>query len=107
MAEAKQESHKYDLVESKTVLQEAKQLQEKSFNGREEVLGMKHPDTLTSYFNLAQVLHAEQQYDTALELYRRALDGLERNPGVGNPVTIACREKKVPLEQTIHGQSSA
>jgi tetratricopeptide (TPR) repeat protein len=39
---------------------------------REKVLGKEHPDTATTYNNIAGVYRAQSQYEEALEWYRKA-----------------------------------
>jgi tetratricopeptide (TPR) repeat protein len=97
-AEALQESG--DPVEWRKLLSEAKYLQIRALDGRMSVLGEGHGDTLTSVFNLAQVLHALKEYSEALEFYEKALTGLEENLGPDHPTTEACRNKKALLTHT-------
>ncbi|KAH8710083.1 hypothetical protein GQ44DRAFT_776742 [Phaeosphaeriaceae sp. PMI808] len=54
------------------------------------VLGLKHPDTLTSVYYLAFLFHRQQNYPAALELYQRAYSGYVKALGARHPTTVAC-----------------
>jgi tetratricopeptide (TPR) repeat protein len=56
---------------------------------REKVLGVDHPDTLTSISNLASVLRAQGKCEEAEEMHRRALEGREKVLGVEHPDTLS------------------
>ena len=58
----------------------------------ERVLGVEHPDTLTSVYCLAHLLTAKQNFQQALDLYQRTVSGYERVLGVHHPTTAACKE---------------
>ena len=59
--------------------------------GTEKVLEKEHPDTLTSVYWLAYLLHKQKQYDGAAELHQRACDGFKKKLGPRHPTTtIAC-----------------
>jgi hypothetical protein len=45
-----------------------------ALNGREKVLGPEHPDTLTSFSNIAGVLWSQGKYKAAMRMNQRALD---------------------------------
>lgn len=47
----------------------------------EKVLGVEHPDTLTSMGNLVGVLLYQGKYEEVESLNRRALTGREKVPG--------------------------
>ena len=55
---------------------------------RERVLGVDHPDTLSSVNNLGSLLKAQGKLEEAEVLYRRALEGRERVLGVDHPDTL-------------------
>ena len=55
---------------------------------REKMLGVEHPDTLTSVSNLALVLLYQGKYESAEEMNRRALEGGEKVLGVEHPDTL-------------------
>lgn len=59
----------------------------RALEGRERVLGVEHPNTLTSVGNLALVLRELGKYAAAEEMYRRALEGRERMLGPEHPNT--------------------
>lgn len=101
-AEARMKDPQHDPAEINGILTEAKQLQQRAFEERQSVLGKGNPDTLTSCFNLGQVLHAQGQYEKALEMYNSTLDGLEEGRNAHIPVAKACREKMVLLERDMH-----
>ena len=44
----------------------------------EKVLGLKHPDTLTSVSQLGSVLESQGKYKEAEAMHRRALEGREK-----------------------------
>jgi len=52
------------------------------------VLGVEYPETLTSVRNLAWVLKNQGKYETAEEMYRRALKGYEKVLGAEHPYTL-------------------
>jgi tetratricopeptide (TPR) repeat protein len=56
--------------------------------GREEVLGIEHPDTLTSVSNLGLVLERQGKYEEAEAMCRRALEEREKVLGVEHPHTL-------------------
>jgi hypothetical protein len=59
-----------------------------------KVLGMDHPDTLTSVFCLAHLLSAMHDYHQALDLYNRAITGYNLALGPEHPTTIACQRHR-------------
>jgi tetratricopeptide (TPR) repeat protein len=52
------------------------------------VLGVKHPNTLTSVSNVASVLQNQRKYEAAEEMNRRALEGREKVLGAEHPATL-------------------
>ncbi|KAF2733217.1 tetratricopeptide repeat domain protein, partial [Polyplosphaeria fusca] len=62
----------------------------RALEGYEKALGKDHPDTLTSVYCLAHLLHTTRRYTEAAELYQRAYDGRVRSLGPQHPRTIAC-----------------
>ena len=50
----------------------AEEMNRRALEGREKVLGNKHPDTLTSVYCLAHLLHQKKDYAMAITLYERA-----------------------------------
>ena len=59
----------------------------KALGIRERVLGAEHPDTATSYNNIATVYHGQGKYEEALVWYRKALGIRERVLGEEHPDT--------------------
>jgi tetratricopeptide (TPR) repeat protein/ribonuclease BN (tRNA processing enzyme) len=55
----------------------------------EEILGEEHPDTATTYNNIAAVYSNQGEYDRALEWYTKALTIRERVLGIEHPSTAA------------------
>jgi hypothetical protein len=53
--------------------------------GREKVLGVEHPSTLSSVNNLAEVFRDQGKYEEAEEMHRRALEGREKVLGAEHP----------------------
>src|SRR5262249_29875542 len=55
-----------------------------------EVLRLEHPDTLTSAYHLAFLVHRQQRYRAALEWYQRAYNGHVKALGAQHPTTAVC-----------------
>ena len=55
---------------------------------REEVLGKDHPDTATTYNNIAGVYYNQDKYDEALKLYLKSYNILFKKLGPDHPHTI-------------------
>lgn len=78
----------------------ARALDEETLARRRRLLGDDHPDTLTSAGNLAAVLAALGDWETAAGLYRQAWDGFRRKLGPAHPHTLkAGRSLDQTLEQ--------
>ncbi|KAJ8112893.1 hypothetical protein OPT61_g4848 [Boeremia exigua] len=77
----------------------AEQLNRRALEGREKELGERHPDTLTSVYCLAHLLHTLRQYAEAAELYQQACDSRTEQLGPNHPRTIACRNHFAALQQ--------
>ena len=60
------------MYEEQEKYEKAKELYEKSLKIREYVLGEKHPDTATSYNNLACLYYSQKKYQIALDYLFRA-----------------------------------
>ena len=58
----------------------------------EKVLGKEHPDTATSYNNIAWVYRAQEQYALSLEYYTKALRIWDRIFGANHPDTLDVKE---------------
>jgi len=63
-------------------------LHHEALQGRREVLGIKHPDTLTSMYNLADLLEAQGDLTGAMPLYHEALQGRREVLGDTHPDTL-------------------
>jgi hypothetical protein len=66
----------------------AEEMHRRALTGCEKVLGVEHPETLTSISNLALVLQDQGKYRAAEEMGRRALTGREKVLGVEHPETL-------------------
>lgn len=64
----------------------------RTLDGREKVLGKEHPETLTSVYCLAYLLHKQQNYEMARPLYQRALVDYRKVFRSHHPTTKACFE---------------
>ncbi|RYP52482.1 hypothetical protein DL768_002309 [Monosporascus sp. mg162] len=62
---------------------------EKTFEQRKEMLGRKHPDTLTSMHNLAVALQTQKKYGEAEVMYRQTIELREKVLGRKHPNTLA------------------
>jgi tetratricopeptide (TPR) repeat protein len=65
----------------------AEGMSRRALEGGEKVLGVEHPNTLTSVNNLAIVLRDQGKYKAAEEMNRRALEAWEKVLGVEHPNT--------------------
>ena len=66
---------------------DARCLLEAVLNIRTAVLGTEHPDTGTTYNNIANVYQVQGDYTKALEYYQKALDIRIKTLGTGHPET--------------------
>jgi tetratricopeptide (TPR) repeat protein len=66
----------------------AEEISRDALDGREKVLGLEHPDTLTSVSNLGSVLKSQGKYEQAEAMHRRALEGREKVLGLEHPHTL-------------------
>src|SRR5438046_3001318 len=71
----------------------------RALEGREKALGKEHPDTLTSVYCFAYLLHQRQQYEDASPLYQRACAGYQEKLGLDHPTTQACLDHYSSLQQ--------
>ena len=78
---------------------DADPLYRKALEIRERVLGKEHPDTASSYNNVAYNLNAQGRFEEAEVLYRKALDIFERMRGREHPDTISCQENLVSCRE--------
>ncbi|OCL02580.1 TPR-like protein, partial [Glonium stellatum] len=68
----------------------AKEMIRRVIAGREKVLGKEHPDTLVSIYTLALLLHKQEKYKDAEDLYQRASTGLKKTLGASHKTTLWC-----------------
>ena len=66
----------------------AEKINRESLEGRVQVLGNKHEDTLSSLGELATVLWYQGKYKIAESMNRRALSGSKKVLGVDHPDTL-------------------
>jgi tetratricopeptide (TPR) repeat protein len=66
----------------------AEQVERSAVTTREEVLGLEHPDTLTSVSHLGSVLSRQGKYDEAEAMHQRALEESEKMLGREHPDTL-------------------
>jgi tetratricopeptide (TPR) repeat protein len=65
------------VVSRQGTYEEAESMHRRALEGYEKVLGVEHPDTLTSVSQLGTVLERQGKYEEAESMYRRALEGYE------------------------------
>ena len=58
---------------------------------RKQLLGVNHPDTATSFNNLAFLYYSQGKYEEAEPLYIQALQIAEGVLGVNHPNTVTIR----------------
>jgi hypothetical protein len=63
-----------------------------AFGLSQTVLGKEHPNTMTSVYCLAYLLHLQQRLSEAGPLYQRALTSYGKTLGSGHPITEGCRK---------------
>ncbi len=76
----------------------------RALEGREKVLGVEHPDTLTSVYNLAYLFHHQQRYNDASVLYLRASAGFPKTLGLDHPTTQNCSYHYSSMIREMEGQ---
>jgi len=79
----------------------AEEMNRRALEGREKALGKDHPDTLTSVYCLAHLLHYQHRYQEALALYHRASSGYLASLGPRHPTTRACLDHRSSLQQML------
>jgi tetratricopeptide (TPR) repeat protein len=87
--EAQQYNGKVVELYQKGEAQKAVPYAEKAFNIRKEILGEKHPDTLSSQNNLASIYKAVGRLDEALPLYEKGYRFLKQVLGEKHPNTLS------------------
>jgi hypothetical protein len=78
------------VLDSQGKYDEAEAMHRQTLQLREEVLGQRHPDTLTSIYCLAYLLQNRKDYDNSSALYQKASSGFEEVLGIDHPTTLAC-----------------
>jgi Tfp pilus assembly protein PilF len=68
---------------------EAEAMHRRDLEASEKVLGLEHPDTLTSLSHLGSMLSKQGKDDEAEAMLRRALEGFEKVLGPEHPYTLA------------------
>lgn len=68
---------------------EAGAIHRRELEGRENILGPYHPDTLASVSSIANALQRLALYRETEEMHQRALEGRERVLGMDHPDTLA------------------
>jgi hypothetical protein len=71
---------------------EAESMHRQTLATREKVLGVEHPDTLTTVYCLAHLLANQRQYDESIALYKRACTGYNATLGSDHPTTRSCHQ---------------
>ncbi|KAF2740903.1 HET-domain-containing protein [Polyplosphaeria fusca] len=80
--------HRQTLATKKT----AESMHRQTLATKETVLGVNHPDTLTSVYCLAHLLASRHHYDECIALYERACAGYDSTLGKDHPTTRACHQ---------------
>lgn len=68
--------------------EEEEAMHRRALDAREKMLGLEHPDTLTSVNDLGLVLDSQGKYEEAEVMYRRAIDSREKVLGFEHPETL-------------------
>jgi tetratricopeptide (TPR) repeat protein len=84
--------------------EEAEVMNRRALAVREKVLGVDHPNTLTSVYCLAYILDARENFQQAIDLYQRAVSGFEGALGAIHPTTTACKEHQLSLVKKMERQ---
>jgi tetratricopeptide (TPR) repeat protein len=84
--------------------EEAEVMNRRALAVREKVLGVDHPNTLTSVYCLAYILDARENFQQAIDLYQRAVSGFEGALGANHPTTTACKEHLLSLVRKVERQ---
>jgi uncharacterized protein involved in exopolysaccharide biosynthesis len=84
--------------EAETLLKDAAQ-------GRKEVLGPHHPETLSIMNSLAMVLQSLERLDEAEAYFRETLEGCHQSLGPNHPNTATARENLEELLRIMEGTS--
>ena len=76
------------MLKKQNKLDEAELLYKRALEGREEMLGAKHSDTLLTVGNLAALFSKQNKLDEAELLFNRALEGQEEMLGPNHQYTL-------------------
>lgn len=76
----------------------AEAMNRRALEGKEKVLGTEHPETLTSVYCLAYLLHQRGDPAAAMPLYERACAGYVLKLGPSHPTTIRCIDPQSSLQ---------
>ncbi|KAF2190299.1 hypothetical protein K469DRAFT_560412, partial [Zopfia rhizophila CBS 207.26] len=69
-------------------------------------VGERLPDTLTSVYCLAYLLHQQRRYNDALPFYQRVYAGYQKTLGLDHPTAQACLDHFTSLQQLWDIQAS-
>jgi len=72
---------------------------------KEKVLGLEHPETLTSVWCLASLLHSQRQYQNSNILYQRACAGYQKILGFEHPNSLSCLKQYASLLEDMKRQN--
>jgi tetratricopeptide (TPR) repeat protein len=86
---------------------QALELYQKALAIREQILGVNHPTTATSYNNLAGVYDSLGNYNQALELYQKALAINEQTLGEDHPDTASSYNNLAYVYRTLGNYDQA
>ena len=70
--------------------------------GREEKVGVDHPNTLGSVYNLVYLFPLLERYDVARPYNERACAGYNRQLGESHPTTMACEQHFSDVLSAMH-----
>ena len=87
--------------------EQAEPLYQRALTTYERVLGPEHPDTLSTFNNLASLYQNQGKYEQAEPLYQRALTAYERVLGHEHPDTVKTRENYTLLLQEMKKRAQA
>ena len=69
-------------------------MNQRALAGHKKVLGLDHPNTLTSVYCLAHLFSGLNDHHQAFDLYERAIIGYSKLLGPEHPNTVACQRHK-------------
>ena len=77
--------------------EQAESMNRRALAGYKKVLGVDHPNILTSVYCLAHLLSELNDHHQAFDLYERAIIGYSKLLGPEHPNTVACQRHKTSL----------